>query len=377
MTAAEVDARWMARAVELGRRGDPSPNPHVGALVVREDAVLGEGFHQAAGDRHAEVVALAKAGDAARGATLYVTLEPCAHQGRTPPCVEAVLASGVARVVIGCLDPNPHVAGGGADHLRGAGIEVMTGVHEAECQALIRPWARFIVSGRSWLSLKLAVSLDGRIATKTGASRWITCPESRARVHALRAAHDAVLVGVDTIVADDPRLTVRDAPGRSPIRVVADSKLRIPPTSAVVQTAREVPTCVLTTREAPRAAAQALEALGVSVVVVEAGAEGRCEAASMLAELAAREVVSVMCEGGAELAGSLLASALVDEMHVFVAPVLLGPRGRPGAVDWAGPEAPTEAPRLEPARWELSGTDAYVTGTLHYPRRGPRTHPGT
>lgn len=377
MSPSEIDARWMARAVELGRKGDPSPNPHVGAVIVRDETILGEGFHQTAGERHAEVVALAKAGESARGATLYVTLEPCAHHGRTPPCVDTLIAAGLGRVVVGCRDPNPHVTGGGADRLRAAGLDVVAGVLEAECAALIRPWSRFIVSGRSWLSLKLAVSLDGRIATKTGASRWITCPESRARVHALRAAHDAVLVGVDTIVADDPRLTVRDAAGRSPIRVVADSKLRIPISSAVVQSAREVPTCVLTTREAPRAQAQALEALGVSVVVVEAGAEGRCEATSMLAELAAREVVSVMCEGGAELAGSLLASALVDEMHVFVAPVLLGPRGRPGAVDWAGPEIPTEAPRLEPARWELSGSDAYVTGTLSYPRRAPRTHPGT
>ncbi|MES1183148.1 MAG: bifunctional diaminohydroxyphosphoribosylaminopyrimidine deaminase/5-amino-6-(5-phosphoribosylamino)uracil reductase RibD, partial [Myxococcales bacterium] len=310
------------------------------------------------------------------GQTLYVSLEPCNHQGRTPPCVDAILAAGIKRVVIGCRDPNPRVAGGGIERLRAAGVEVVENVLEAEAQKLIKSWSKFITTGQSYLTLKLAISLDGRIATRTGASKWITGPESRMRVQTLRAAHDAVMVGVNTVLADNPRLTVRDVPGRSPVRVIVDSKLRIPTTAQVVQTAAQIPTCVVTTLAAPKAQEEALQAYGVRVIRVPPTAEGRCEPGVMLRELAAREVVSVMCEGGSELGGSLLASGLANELHVFVAPLLLGPRGRPGAVDWAGPENPSDAPRIDPPRWELCGGDAYVWGPLKYPKKTARTNPG-
>ncbi len=372
---ADVDTELMSRAIELGKQGDPSPNPHVGAVVADGDRVLGEGFHAAAGLEHAEVLALNAAGDAAKGKTLYVTLEPCNHEGRTAPCVDAILAAGIARVVIGCRDPNPRVPGGGVERLTQAGVEVVVGVLEKDARQLIKPWNKYITEGVAFLALKLAVSLDGRIATRTGASRWISCPEARSRVHTLRARHDAVIVGINTVIADDPRLTVRDAPGRNPVRVVVDSKLRLPTNSQLVTTAKEAPTCVVTTLDASRAVGEALEEMGVAVIRVPATAEGRCDMLSALRELAAREVVSVLCEGGAELAGSLLATGLPDEMHVFVAPLLLGPRGRPGAVDWAGPENPGDAPRIEPARWELCGSDAYVAGPLVYPKKG-RTNPG-
>lgn len=371
----DIDSKLMARALELGRGGDPSPNPHVGALVADGSTVLGEGFHETAGHDHAEVIALRAAGPNARGKTLYVTIEPCNHHGRTPPCVDAILAAGIRRVVIGTRDPNPHVSGGGLERLRAAGVEVVEGVSEDQAKALIKPWAKFVTQGTSYLTLKLALSLDGRIATRTGASRWITCPESRLRVQTLRSQHDAIMVGVNTVLTDDPRLTVRDVPGRSPVRVVMDSKLRIPVTAQVVQTAKQVPTCVATTQQAPRGHVDALEALGVRVIRVSATAEGRCDPLAVLRELAAREVVSVMCEGGSELAGSLLALAAVDELHTFMAPRLLGPRGRPGAVDWAGPENPADAPRIEPPRWELCGTDAYVWGPLVYPKRVTRQNP--
>ncbi len=371
----DIDSKLMARALELGRGGDPSPNPHVGALVADGTTILGEGFHESAGLDHAEVIALRAAGANARGKTLYVTIEPCNHRGRTPPCVDAILAAGIGRVVIGTRDPNPHVSGGGIDRLRAGGVEVVEGVAEDQAKALIKPWTKFITQGTSYLTLKLALSLDGRIATRTGASRWITCPESRLRVQTLRSQHDAIMVGVNTVLTDDPRLTVRDVPGRSPARVVMDSKLRIPVTAQVVQTAKQVPTCVATTQQAPRGHVEALEALGVRVIRVPATAEGRCDPVAVLRELAAREVVSVMCEGGAELAGSLLALAAVDELHTFMAPRLLGPRGRPGAVDWAGPENPADAPRIEPPRWELCGTDAYVWGPLVYPKRAARQNP--
>jgi diaminohydroxyphosphoribosylaminopyrimidine deaminase/5-amino-6-(5-phosphoribosylamino)uracil reductase len=374
----DPDIEAMSRALELGRGGDPSPNPHVGAVVANDGgAIISDGFHESAGGDHAEVVALKKAGEAARGQTLYVTLEPCNHVGRTPPCVDAILKSGVRRVVIGCRDPDPRVTGGGIERLRENGIEVTLGVLEPAARELIKPWSKYVTESMSFLTLKLAISLDGRIATRSGASKWITCQESRLRVQALRSQHDAIMVGINTVLTDNPRLTVRDIPGRNPVRVIVDSKLRIPLTSQVVQTARQTPTCVVTTHTASRAIEDSLAQAGVRVIRVPTTAEGRCDPVTTLRELAAREVVSVMCEGGAELAGSLLATGLPDQMHVFVAPILLGPRGRPGAVDWAGPENPSDAPRIEPARWELCGSDAYVWGPIAYPKKTGRTAPGS
>lgn len=373
----DLDSQLMRRALELGAGGDPTPNPHVGALIASADGrIIAEGVHETAGLDHAEVAALKKAGAEARGQTLYVTLEPCNHVGRTPPCVDAILAAGIARVVIGCRDPDPRVEGGGIERLEAAGVAVIVGVEEAGAKALIQPWAKYVTEHTSFVTLKLAISLDGRIATRTGASKWITCPESRIKVQTLRAHHDAVMVGINTVLTDNPRLTVRDVPGRNPIRVIVDSKLRIPLASQVVQTASEIPTCVVTTFGAPTSLEQSLAHAGVRVIRVPATAEGRCDPVVMFRELAAREVVSVMCEGGSELAGSLLANRLPDQLHVFMAPLLLGPRGRPGAVDWAGPENPGDAPRIEPARWELCGTDAYVWGPIAYPKKTGRTLAG-
>ncbi len=369
MDSADLDSRMMARAIELAQKGDPSPNPRVGSVIATGETIHAEGYHERAGLEHAELAALREAGEKARGGTLYVTLEPCNHEGRTPPCTEAIIAAGVGRVVIGCRDPNPHVTGKGAERLQAAGLEVVLGMLEADAKALIRPWRKYITEQTAYLSIKLALSLDGRIATRTGASRWITCAESRLRVQALRSAHDAVLVGINTVIADDPLLTVRDIPGRSPVRVIVDSKLRIPIGSQVVTTAQEVPTCVVTTTEASRAVLETLEAAGIAVIPVPPTAEGRCDMKIALRELAAREVVSVLCEGGAELTGSLLAAKLPDELHAFVAPRLLGPRGRAGAVDWAGPENPGDAPHIDPVRWELCGCDAYVSGPLVFPKR--------
>jgi diaminohydroxyphosphoribosylaminopyrimidine deaminase/5-amino-6-(5-phosphoribosylamino)uracil reductase len=365
----------MAKAIELAQGGDPSPNPHVGALVADGTGVIGEGFHNLAGDDHAEIVALKAAGARAAGKTLYVTLEPCNHVGRTAPCVDAILKAKIKRVVIGCRDPNPHVPGGGVERLREAGVDVAVGVLEEQAARVIRPWKKYIVDGAAYLSLKLAISLDGRVATRAGVSKWITGPQSRARVHALRASYDATMVGVNTVVTDDPRLTVRDVPGRSPVRVVIDSKLRIPLDCNLVTTAKEVPTCVITTVDASEATGERLEAAGVSLVRVPASASGRCDMAAALRGLAAREVVSVLCEGGAELAGSLLADRHPNELHVFIAPILLGPRGYPGAVDWAGPEAPSHAPRIDPPTWELCGSDAYVFGPIVYPKKKPTPAP--
>lgn len=370
----ELDAGPMRLALEEARKAIPSPNPPVGAVVVSKDGrVIGQAFHARAGEEHAEALALAQAGEEARGGTLYVTLEPCNHQGRTPPCVDTILTAGIRRVVIGCLDPNPGVVGGGAQRLRDAGVEVEVGVSQAEARALIAPWAKFITTGMPYVGLKLALSLDGRISTRTGASKWVTGPEARAKVQELRARHDAVAVGIGTALADDPRLTVRDVEvlplGRMPVRVIFDSHLRLPLSSRLATTAREVPTWLLTGTDAPEDAEQALVDAGCAVLRVPNSAEGRVDVAAALRLLASQGVVSMLVEGGAELAGSLLASRLADELHAFIAPILLGPRGRPGAVDWAGPDTPTEAPRIIDPRWELCGRDAYVSGPLAFPAR--------
>jgi diaminohydroxyphosphoribosylaminopyrimidine deaminase/5-amino-6-(5-phosphoribosylamino)uracil reductase len=354
-------------ALTQGKNGKPSPNPHVGAIVVKDGEVLATAHHERAGTDHAEVAALRAAGDRAKGASLYVTLEPCNHHGRTPPCTDAIVASKVARVVIGIRDPNPHVEGQGVEKLRAAGIEVVVGVREEKARAWIAPWAKHITVGLPYVSLKLALSLDGRIATRTGESKWVTGPDARAKVHLLRAKSDGIAVGIGTALADDPRLTVRDAPGDSPLRIVFDTKLRLPPTSRLVQTARETPTLVLCGLDAPADAEAQLATHGVECLRSPLSAEGRLDVFAALRSLAQRGIVSLMVEGGAELAGSFLAGRFADELHVFVAPILLGPRGRAGAVDWAGPDTPQQAPRIATPAWELVGNDAYVHGPLLYP----------
>lgn len=365
----EEDERWMRVALECAARGSPSPNPHVGAAVVQGGEILGTGHHERAGEEHAEAEALRAAGASAHGATLYVTLEPCNHHGRTPPCTDSIIEAKIARVVVGCHDPDPRVTGGGADALREGGVRVDIGCLEIDAQRLIAPWAKFVTTGVPYVVLKLALSLDGRIASRTGASKWVTGPEARARVHLLRAQHDAVMIGIGTVLADDPRLTVRDAPGQSPLRVVLDTKLRLPVVSRLVQTAREVPTWVMCTTDAPHSAEEALVERGVEVLRSQPSAEGRVDPFGALKLLASRGIVNVMVEGGAELAGSLLASTAVDELHCFIAPILLGPRGRPGAVDWAGPATPAEAPAMTHPQWEVCGIDAHVWGQLRYPDR--------
>jgi diaminohydroxyphosphoribosylaminopyrimidine deaminase/5-amino-6-(5-phosphoribosylamino)uracil reductase len=364
----DPDSEFMAKAIAAGQKGHPSPNPHVGAVLAKGKEILAIGHHEKAGEDHAEVQALKLAGAKAKGATLYVTLEPCNHEGRTPPCVDAILEAKVARVVVGCIDPNPHVQGGGVERLRAAGIEVVVGsAKEKEARELIAPWAKCVTTGLPYVSLKLAVSLDGRIATRTGASKWVTGPEARAKVHELRSGMDAVAVGIGTVVADDPRLTVREVDGPSPVRVVFDTKLRTPFSARLVGTARETATWVITSIDASPAVEQSLSDHGVQIIRVSPSAEGRIDVTAALRSLAQRGIVSLMVEGGAELAGSVLAARLADELHVFVSPILLGPRGRPGAVDWAGPDTPSEAPRIADPHWERCGKDAYVFGRLAYP----------
>jgi diaminohydroxyphosphoribosylaminopyrimidine deaminase/5-amino-6-(5-phosphoribosylamino)uracil reductase len=366
MSPAEVDARLMDLAVAEGRKGRCSPDPRAGVVVARGDEILATGFREQAGEPHSEILALRRAGDAARGATLYCTVEPCNH-GRASACVDAILAAKIARVVIGARDPNPNVPGRGAERLKAEGVDVVLLHDHRGANELIAPWAKYITTGLPHVSLKLALSLDGRIATRSGASRWVTGEEARAKVHELRAERDAVAVGIHTALADDPRLTVRHVPGISPVRVIFDTHLRLPVSSKLAQTAREVQTWVLAGADADPAAEEALRQAGVMIIRVPRSAEGRVDMAAALRAIADLGVVSLLVEGGAELAGSLLATRLADELHAFIAPILLGPRGRPGAVDWAGPDSPSDAPRLRRPRWELCGDDAYVRGALEFP----------
>lgn len=374
MTERDSDLQFLQLALEQARRARPSPNPPVGAVVVSADGeVISKAYHVEAGSDHAEIVALNRAGDAAQGATLFVTLEPCNHEGRTDPCVDAVLKSGVKRVVIGCADPNPHVTGGGAKRLEDAGLDVEVGVAAAESRALIAPWAKFITTGIPNVALKLALSLDGRIATRSGESRWVTGPEARLKVQHLRSQHDAVGVGIGTAITDDPRLTVRDeallSAGVSPVRIIFDTKLRLPKTARVVDTAGDVATWICAGEDADADAEKMLVDAGCTVVRIAQSAEGRIDMAAALRVLGEAGVVSILIEGGAELAGSLLATQLADQLHAFIAPIMLGPRGRPGAVDWAGPDTLAEAPRIKNPSWEVCGQDAYVHGPVAYPEK--------
>ena len=336
---ARRDALWMDRALRLAARGVglTSPNPAVGAVLVRDGRVVGEGFHRRAGAAHAEVAALQAAGAGARGATCYVTLEPCAHFGRTPPCADALVEAGVGRVAVAALDPDPRVDGRGVARLRAAGIAVTIGVREAGTRALNRGFFHAAATGRPHVVLKTAMTLDGRIAAVDGESRWITGDAARREAHRLRLAADAILVGVGTVLADDPRLTVRDPelPPKEPFRVVADSRLRIPLAARVLRAGDPARTIVACVEPAPAAAAAALRATGARVLELPEDG-GRVDLRALLVALRALDVLAVLAEGGGELAGALSDAGLVDRVAFFIAPRLLGGRRAPGPVGGAG-----------------------------------------
>ncbi len=358
----------MQRALDLARRGEGlvEPNPLVGCVLVRGEAVVGEGWHRQFGGPHAEVEALAAAGDAARGATAYVTLEPCCHTGKTPPCTRALIAAGVARVVAGCADPNPTVSGGGLRELAAAGVAVECGVLPAEALELIAPFATLVAKGRPWIIAKWAMTLDGKLAAGSGDSKWISGEASRAIVHRLRGRVDGILIGRGTAEADDPLLTARPPGRRTATRIVLDSQATLRLDSQLVRTAGDAPVLVAAASDAPAEQCEALRQRGVEVWLSPAtDREGRLRA--LLAELGRRQMTNLLVEGGAEVLGSVFDLGVVDEVHVFVAPKIVGGSG---PAPLAGVGVGKMADALQLVQWavERSGDDAYLHGRLTRPR---------
>lgn len=348
----------------LARRGYTAPNPMVGAVLVKDGRIVGEGYHRLAGLPHAEVEALRRAGENARGATLYVTLEPCSHWGRTPPCADALIEAGVRCVYAAMQDPNPLVAGKGFEQLRSAGVEVHVGVLETQARQLNEIFAKYHTVGMPFVTVKEALSLDGKIATRTGDSKWITDEPARRLVHRLRARHDAIMVGIGTVLKDDPLLTVRlprlkEAPPR--LRIIVDSSLRCPDEAQVLNTEHS-PTLIATTSSASPSRVQSLRERGVQVEILPADAVGRVDLHALMRLLAQRGVTGVLCEGGGTLIAGLLARKLVDKVVFFYAPCLIGGRGAPTAVEGDGFALVGDSLRLDRVHWRRVGRDMMVQG---------------
>lgn len=357
----------MKMALRLAARGAGwvSPNPMVGAVVVQAGEVVGRGWHHRYGDAHAEVEALRDAGSLARNATLYVTLEPCNHHGRTPPCTEAVLAAGVKRVVTATLDPNRNVNGGGAAFLREKGLQVEVGLLAEEARRLNEAWFAWVETGLPFVTAKTACSLDGKIATRTGESQWLTGDKARSFGHRLRHACDAILVGIGTVLADDPQLTTRlsGRKGKDPIRIILDSGLRLPLTARILGLDSPSPTWIATTAAAPRDKLLALESRGAELLVLPEE-KGRVALRPLLQELGRRRVQSLLVEGGAEVLGTFLDQRLVNKFYFFYAPKILGGKDAYPAVAGRGVARLGEAHQARNLTLRRLGSDLLVSGYL-------------
>lgn len=364
-TPADRDSLFMRLALREAAKGvgRTSPNPCVGAVVVRDGVVVAKGYHRKAGTPHAEVNALNDAGDLARGATLYVTLEPCNHQGRTPPCTARILAAGVKRLVVAMGDPNPRVVGGGNAYLAARGVEVLSGVLADQALALNRPFVKHSTTGRPWVIMKAGMSMDGRIATRNGHSQWITGEMARSRVHLWRDRVDAILVGVETALADDPALTtrLRGRQGRDPVRVVLDSNLRLPPTSRLLQQKSAATTWLFCSPSASAERRAALAAAGAVIFEVGFGAEGGLDLVAVLTELGRNSLTSLLVEGGGRVHGAFLRQGLYNQALLFLAPFFLGADGVPVVAE-LGFDRIDQAKRFTPTRMRRLAGDLMIEG---------------
>jgi len=371
------EIRWMRRALHLAERGFTPPNPMVGCVLVRDGVNVGEGWHPYAGQPHAEVFALRAAGAQAAGATAYVTLEPCSFFGRTPPCADALVAAKVRRVVVATLDPNPKVSGRGMARLQAAGIEVVLGVLETPARRVNEAFLHFHTTGVPFVTLKAAMTLDGKIATHTGDSKWITGPKARRFVHLQRARSGAVMVGIGTLLADDAQLTAR-LPGvtlpRQPLRIVVDSRLRTPPDCAAIRlTTPETPLLIATRESVDSDRARALIREGVEVLSLPANTVGRVDLSALLQELAKRQIISVWVEGGGELHASLLQAGLAHKALFFIAPKLLGGKDAPTPLEGVGPRFMAEATTLDSLIVHRFGPDLAIEGRIMPGAQGVET----
>jgi diaminohydroxyphosphoribosylaminopyrimidine deaminase/5-amino-6-(5-phosphoribosylamino)uracil reductase len=359
------DEFYMRRALKLAKkgRGRVSPNPMVGAVIVKEGRIIGEGYHECCGENHAEINAINRATESVAGTTVYVTMEPCSHHGRTPPCVERLIAEKPARVVIGASDPNPLVAGRGIRALKKHRIAVTVGVMEAACRQLNEVFFKFISSGLPFVTLKYAQTLDGRIATATGHSQWVSSPPSLRLAHALRAVHDAILVGAGTVLADDPELTVRLVKGRNPLRIVLDVDLRLPLTSRVLKNQAQARTMVVTSPDAPPEKMAALHGMGIDTLCVDETSPGHIDLGKLLRALGDREIASILVEGGAAVLTSFLKEGLADRLVVIVAPKIIG-KGIEAIGD-LGARSMDEAIRFFRCRTSRKGDDLLFDIRMH------------
>ena len=355
-----TDQDYMRRAIALAKRGRgwTSPNPLVGAVIVKDGRIIGEGYHEKYGELHAERNAIASLTESAEGATIYVTLEPCCHYGKTPPCTEALIEHKLARVVIGSRDPNPKVSGKGAAMLREAGIVVEEDFLREECDRLNPIFFHYITTGTPYVIAKYAMTADGKIATKTGASKWITGEKSRELVQQMRHNYRGIMVGIGTVLADDPMLNVRFAGGRSPVRIICDSKLRIPEDSAIAKSTHEYDTIVACACAEPEKKKR-LEALGIQVLEVPA-ADGSVDLKALMRVLGEQKIDSILLEGGGTLNDSMLRQGLVQEVKAFVAPKLFGGAGAKTPVEGVGADVPDQAVKLAVDRVTAVGEDLLI-----------------
>lgn len=366
-----IDAFHMARALRLAEigRGSVEPNPLVGCIIAHGAEIIGEGWHERFGGPHAEVEALAVAGGRAAGATMYVTLEPCCHQGKTPPCSQAVIAAGLRRVVVAQRDPFPQVDGGGIAALLAAGTTVEVGLREDSARTLNAPYLKLLATGRPWVIAKWAMTLDGKIAARGGSSKWISGEASRRVAHALRGRVDAIVVGRGTAAADDPLLTARPSGPRVATRVVLDTAASLSSDSQLVRTARQTPTLVVVGPQAAPADRQRLEAAGCEILLCD-GETPRVRVDQLLAELGRRQMTNILVEGGGTLLGSLLDAGQIDEVHAFIAPKLVGGATAPVAIAGEGFGDISQALALVKPQFEPLDGDLYVHGHVARPPRG-------